>query len=479
MGMATKEVMVTAPLVVVLFDYTFLPGSFRDILRRRWGLYLGLAATWSLSAYLVYKTGLIGERDAVRAYGVMEYAQTQPGVILYYLRLAVWPRPLCLDYGWQPAVVVPAVVAVAVLGCLILWGLIRRQAWAFLGAAFFLILAPSSSFMPLGQIAFEHRVYLSLAAVVTLIVAGGYWIGRRFVDRGLLAAPTMRLAGVGAIVAVGVVLAVLTYERNRDYQSSLAIWQDTVAKAPLSYIAWDNLGSVLQQGEYDKDRIDEAIRCHRKALDIRKGNPMALFGLGAALAKQKRLDEAIACYEEALSVSPQFATAHNNLGAAFELQGKLDKAEEHYREAVRINLEFASAHQNFARMLQHKGKVNEALGHYLAAAILDPANADLRYDFGSLLLDSGRTDEAIEQLRESLRLKPDNPQTLNALAIARLDKGQTDAALTCWRKALTIQPDCEQARYNLAKALAELESAGTESTGRERGSEDRTQETRN
>ena len=58
-GMATKEVMVTAPLVVLLYDRTFLAGSFGRPLRRRWGLYAALAATWGLLAYLVVSTGLL------------------------------------------------------------------------------------------------------------------------------------------------------------------------------------------------------------------------------------------------------------------------------------------------------------------------------------------------------------------------------------------------------------------------------------
>ena len=45
LGMATKEVMATAPLIVLLYDRTFLAGSLRGALRRRYGLYLAMAAT--------------------------------------------------------------------------------------------------------------------------------------------------------------------------------------------------------------------------------------------------------------------------------------------------------------------------------------------------------------------------------------------------------------------------------------------------
>ena len=103
LGMATKEVMATAPLMVLLFDRTFLAGSFAQALRRRWGLYLGLAATLGGLAYLVVATpagrGGTAGFATPEALGAWEYIRSQPAAILHYLRLAVWPHPLCIDYG--------------------------------------------------------------------------------------------------------------------------------------------------------------------------------------------------------------------------------------------------------------------------------------------------------------------------------------------------------------------------------------------
>ena len=155
LGMATKEVMVSAPLVVLLYDRTFLAGSFRDAWRRRWGYYLALTATWLLLAWLVAGTGLLvrslGERQpGVHWFRWWDYLATQQGVIVHYLRLVIWPSGLCLDYSWPAATMVvtvlfPAVLVVCLLA-LTVWALVRRPAWGFLGACFFLILAPTSSF---------------------------------------------------------------------------------------------------------------------------------------------------------------------------------------------------------------------------------------------------------------------------------------------------------------------------------------------
>jgi protein O-mannosyl-transferase len=98
LGMATKEVMVTAPLIVFLYDRTFVAGNFRAAWKRRWRVYAGLGATWLLLGYL-----LIGLHYRKVGYGLgltwQAYAMTECRSVVNYLRLAIWPRPLVFDYG--------------------------------------------------------------------------------------------------------------------------------------------------------------------------------------------------------------------------------------------------------------------------------------------------------------------------------------------------------------------------------------------
>jgi hypothetical protein len=44
--MATKQVMVTAPVLVLLYDRAFVSGSFRAALANRRWYYVSLAVTW-------------------------------------------------------------------------------------------------------------------------------------------------------------------------------------------------------------------------------------------------------------------------------------------------------------------------------------------------------------------------------------------------------------------------------------------------
>src|SRR5204862_324493 len=90
----------------------------------------------------------------------VSYAWSQPGVILYYLRLALWPRDLCVDLGWPAAdfarngmEIVGSTLAIGLLLAGTVWGLARRSWLGFLGLWFFGILSVTSSIMPVVDLA--------------------------------------------------------------------------------------------------------------------------------------------------------------------------------------------------------------------------------------------------------------------------------------------------------------------------------------
>ncbi|MEI6084764.1 MAG: hypothetical protein WCS70_10725, partial [Verrucomicrobiota bacterium] len=90
LGMGCKEVMVVAPVVVVLYDYVF--GA--DMRARR-GLYAGLAATWLMLPLLMGGVAVQAKMgEGLDYFTPWTYAKTQATVIVHYLRLAFVPYPL-------------------------------------------------------------------------------------------------------------------------------------------------------------------------------------------------------------------------------------------------------------------------------------------------------------------------------------------------------------------------------------------------
>lgn len=478
-GMASKEVMVTAPFLVLLHDRTFVAGSFTEAWRRRRGLYLGLFASLGLLAWLVLGAG--GTRGEAAGFGVgvtwWSYALKQCEAIWLYLKLTVWPHPLVLYYGTEvittPLTVWPQIIGIVALVAGTLWAIWRRPALGFLGMWTLGILAPSSSVVPLvSQTVSEHRMYLPLAAPLAYAVAA------------LVAA-----LGTRALVAVGLAAALLgtvTLRRNHDYRSELAIWTDTVAKAPNNARARNNLGDALLAA----GRSDAAMAEFQAALRLEPASAEARYNIATLLLNSGRPADAIPLLQEAIRLKPKFARAHNNLGTCLLQTGRVEDGEAHLRQALALEPGIAEAHCNLARAALNRGDAAAALAHTDHALALQPgmalahfhrSNAFLKLEqpgraiaeleaalrtkpdyvealsnLGSLLYQSGKPAEAIARYEAALRLRPNSADTRTNLAGALFQAGRADDSVAQYRAALQLQPAYLEAHVNLALVLANL-----------------------
>jgi protein O-mannosyl-transferase len=177
-GMACKETMVTAPVLVALYDRVFIFDSIKAAIKERWRLYAGLAFTWLALALLVSSGPRIHSAGFSSGVSAWTYMLNQTVMIVRYLRLAVWPTSLVVNYGWPVPLTLGEVLPQALIVIALLVGtiaaLMRRPPLGFLGATFFMTLAPTSSIVPIAtEVGAERRMYLPLISVVVLVVIGG------------------------------------------------------------------------------------------------------------------------------------------------------------------------------------------------------------------------------------------------------------------------------------------------------------------
>jgi tetratricopeptide (TPR) repeat protein len=374
LGMATKEAMVTAPVIVVFYDAVFAGRTPRDLLRERWGLYAGLAACWILLAGLMAtgpRTSTVGFSLGTSAF---DYAKNQCIVILEYLRLVFWPHPLVVDYGYPRTLSVTEVAPYAVALALLVAGsvvlLVRWPKIGFAAAWMFIILAPTSSFVPIvTEVGAERRMYLPLAGPIVLIVAGAYLLIRR-----LGRDEKARRTGIALVLVTAALLAWATVLRNRDYRSAVSIWRTAVQTRSDNHRAHGNLGKALQK----EGKLDEAMAHYRRALELRPDYVEGLNNLGGALQASGRPDEAIEYFRRAIEIGPGYVSAHYNLATALQSRRQLDEAVVHYRLALRLQPDYASAHNNLGTALGSQGKLEEAILHFREALRLEPEYTEAR-----------------------------------------------------------------------------------------------------
>jgi tetratricopeptide (TPR) repeat protein len=456
LGMAAKEVMVSAPLIVLLYDRTFVSGTLRSAWARHGRIHAALFASWLILAALVAGTG--GNRGGTSGFGLglpwWQYVLTQFPAIARYLRLAFLPFGLDFFYPveWihSAARAVPAACLVCALAGASLAGLWRRSWWGLCGFWFFAILAPTSLVPGMTQTIAEHRMYLALAPVAILSVAGIRWaFGRLYAGAAPGWKPRAGASAACACVVFAALLGLATERRNQAYGSEIALWGDTAAKSVDSPYVQNNFGVALAAA----NRNSEAALRFKDAVALAPGYAEAHNNLALALTQCGRLPEAIEEYGRALELRPDYAEAEANLGVALSDSGRPAEALGHFQRAARLAPDYAEAHNDLAAALAQAGRLKEAIGEYESVLRLNPGSAEVHYNLGDAYLASGRQADAIAQYREAIRLKPDYVDARSNLGAMLAQSGQLPEAIGQYEKALELAPGDPDIHYNLGLAL--------------------------
>jgi tetratricopeptide (TPR) repeat protein len=511
LGMGSKESMVTAPVVVALYDRVYVFSTLREAVRSRGRLYAGLAATWLILAILPL-TGARGEASGFSTEMTpWTYLLNQAAMIMRYLYLTVWPRSLVVDYGWaQPltlADVWPQALGVVALLLISVLMLVRYPRAGFLLAWFFITLSPTTSIVPIpNEVGRECRMYLPLAGLVVLTVVGTVtlWEAITRASRALggsertrptwtrlgVAATRPWLIGGTALTVVAIPLAAATIARNREYRTPLVLYRTMVERWPTprthqiyatmlidagrtdeaiphlrvaadgAPIARHDLGVAL----FRKGQLIEAVEELRQVIAVWESPPVshphwqppvrvhivsAFTTIGAVHARQDRWQEAIAHFRRALAIDPEYADARGQLSDALLRLGQFDEAAESYQEYLKLRPRDAGAATNLGIALIQADRLDEAIAAFRRAADLDPRQASR--NLANALFEKGEMDQALTQAQRAVAAAPDDPGAHDVLGRALAAKGRHAEAVAAFEQALRINPEYEEVREHLAR----------------------------
>lgn len=410
-GMASKEVMVSAPLIVFLFERTFIAGSARAALRSSWPLYVGLAATWIPLLLLNLNAP---HRDAAGfSFEVSgsDWWLTQSKIVFLYLKLCVWPAPLSIHYqmpylktlsdAWEYAVPL-ALLGIATL--ILLW---KNRPLGFLGAWFAAILSPTFVIPIFSEMAAERRMYLALVIPVVVIVVGGYRlfslaVGRR--ETGVQPSVSMSnpMTSIGVpMLVISVVFCFISVRRLADYENELSLWTAVFRDQP------NNMRANLYIGWYYEQRGngDAAIQIYSNYLKREDrlpdlGESQMHYRLGALLVKKGDYQLALPHLAEAVRILPTEVLLRNNYGYALFMAGHTDAAVTEYRSAIQIDPKYWPAYKNLGEALLQAGKHQEALECFQVAHRMLPQNLEVYFGFSNCYVRLNQRSKALAMLQE-------------------------------------------------------------------------------
>lgn len=440
----------------------------------------GLAA---LTAWVEHHT--VGAHGSEWTYSPLERMLIAGRALWFYTGKLAWPHPLMFNY---PAWSVDAsdrraygfpLAAAAVVAILFLAR--RRLGRGPLAAVLIFCgaLLPVLGFLDFFAMRYsfvaDHFLYLPSIPLLALAVA--------------VAAGTTRnapaLARVALAAPIVLVLCALTWAQTHAFRDEQTLWRDTLAKNPASWMAHNNLGSLLSESGHLTEAIphwEEAMRLdprraeihenlggaakaqgrlgdaeayYRTAIELDPSSFLPHMNLGVVLTAQGRLDEAVEAYRTALALAPGDATTHNDLGVTLASLGRLDEAMREYEAALAIDPTLARAHSNLGFALAGAGRIDEALRHDAEATRLDPTLAEAHNNYAIALERAGRDEEAVREYETVARLAPDIPEARYNLAAALAKAGKTKEAIAQYGEALRLRPDFRQAEVARARLLGE------------------------
>ena len=366
------------------------------------------------------------------------------GNFLLPIRLSADPD-IKIIQGWSDPRLLLGLVIILILAAFALVSARnpRSRPIAFGIAWFFVALAPTSSLVPLYQLANDHRTFFPY---VVLSLAAGWGAALLIVryEKVLFARAAGRL---GLILVAALVLGAHArgvHRRNEVWSSGESLWYDVTVKSP--------------------------------------GNGRGLMNYGLSQMSRGNYDVALQYYNRTLEILPNYSFLHTNMAILKDAMGKPEEAEDYFKKALQYGRQNPSSYYFYARWLSGRNRLDEASGLVKSGLELSPRHLQMQtlwrdlertgqrtlqdllkqarehptpetyLNLSLVYYKSGLYQDTIEACRKSLEIKPDYDLAYNNMCSAYNQMGEWDLAIEACRKALQINPAFQRARANLSWA---------------------------
>jgi tetratricopeptide (TPR) repeat protein len=378
LAVTAKEHTAVLPVLLLMTDYYFVTPFRLTAIRQNLKLYLPILIVGAVGGAFIFSVLQRAQTAgfAVKEFTWYEYLFTQFRVIWLYLRLYVAPVGQNGDYEFPisrslmdggAVFGLVGLLAFAVLA----WRYRREYPLASFGYfGFLLLLAPTSSVVPIRDVVVERRLYLPFLCLLLITVE---FLRRWKASRGVM---------IGTLGAVCAVAAVASYQRNHVWSTALAFWEDTAAKSP--------------------------------------GNARARFQLAYAQWQNGRCQDAVTNYEKVAALQAPDDRLLIDWAYALECVGKADEAVAKIRQAMENHgLSAAHGYSAIGMIYGKRGRADDALQALAAAEKADP-NFEMTYVYrGNIFASRSQMPLAAAEYRRALAINPNNDTAKQGLAITQ------------------------------------------------------------
>ncbi len=466
LGMLTKEVVITLPVVLWLYDmYFYRP--FRRTQAEACGYYPYLPFLLLVAIpYVMLRMFFTGAMFPTFKRDLLTQFFTEIPVLAKYVRLSFIPIGLNVDH-YVPIYRRPDLPVITSALFLILFMVMAIGLWkskkiewrvvSFFVVWFFIVLLPTTV-IPLNAIMQENRGYLSAAALAIIMgavlgqVAAGFTVKihphpdpppsegeDEGVSRDRPSGLSNKQAAYSRCAILGLILISLslaTLHRNSLWGDKITLWSDAVSKSPLSARGHVNLGvSYAAEGMYRKGEKELLTA-------LRSDDPPQFdihLNLGSIYHKTGRMDTALKEYQKAAIIQPQDFRPRYGLGALYQQKGDAELAIREYQKVIELNPNDFRTYHNLGLLYQNSGDYETAIRYHKKALSLNPAYVKSAFNLGKIYEEAGKIDMAINEYYNVIGNDPGYTDAYQRLGDLYKKKGDMQRAEKFYREAQKIR----------------------------------------
>ena len=461
---ATKLIGATLPVILVVWYWSFIgrkqfPDFHQKALNSKSvAIGLTLVAAVSIGIILFGDSWIfIASDQGFELYGQAPYFLVQLKVIVfYYLKLFLFPFNLNVDNGFpfsspmtDPTIIFSGLIILTIILAVLKW----KNVWVVVGTTWlFITLAPTSSFIPLNDLAVEHRMYLPMSLGLSLVAGAG-----------IKTIPALWRLRLLVVLLAG--LGITTATRNADWVNEISLWKDSAKKNPFSPRPHNNLG----KGYYEKGDLAQASYHLEKSV----------ANIPRFVAKQYNIQDPKSFLERrgiiagkdngnklespgSLKIMAELVEPHYNLASVYLDQERLDDAEKEYLKTLALRPGNFSSRIGLSSVYNRKGLYNQAMASLELAIKENLSNADhsfalARLNLGELYGKTGKIENAITQWEAALKIDSSLLHAHFNLGTAYMMTGKFELAVNAFKHCLKLNSRYEPALFNLAKVYQKQE----------------------
>ena len=470
LSLASKLIAATLPLLLCFWYFVFVfPNNNYEKIWKKYWTYLLVILVVLVALFLSGESWLYKTKDqGFELYGQLPYLLMQSKVIVfYYLKLFLFPFNLTVDSGMPFSSIEEdplIILSILIITAIIIAAIQSKNAWLLFGTVwFFITLGPTSSFIPLNDLAVEHRTYLPITLGLCTVIGWGISCLR----------PCKRL---GLLSVILIAFSLATISRNGDWVSEISLWQDVTRKNPYSSRAHNNLGKAyFEKGDltragfhfkksianipnfvkekFNLKNADEFLLRNKRSTNINSNNPNLRlvaeivephYNLASIYIDQGKLDLAEKEYIQTLTLRPSHASAKIGLGSVYNKKGIFDKAEKFYLQAIKdgnsqnnIN-SYPIAHLNLGEVYAKTGRIPLAIKEWKRVIHLDSSLLPAHFNLGTALMMQGKLDPAEKYFLNCLNINKNYKPALFNLALLKQKQMHWEESINSFNNYMKI-----------------------------------------